>query len=147
MKNNKFFLASIVGAVTFFLLGWIVWGMLLKNFMAANSGLPADVMAQVNLPEDQFNWLAMVVSNLAMGLLLATILMWGGFTSTAAGMRAGAIVGLLIAIMWDFLFLGMTRLMTMQFALVDILASAVVWAIGGAVVGMILAKGTSTASA
>jgi hypothetical protein len=147
MKNNKFFLAAILGALTFFLLGWIVWGMLLKSFMDSQSGLSPDVMAQVMKTEDQFNWAAMVVSNLAMALLLATILVWGGFTSTSAGMRAGAIVGLLTAMMFDFLFVGMSNLMTTTGAVVDIIASTVVWAIGGAVIGMILAKGTSTATA
>jgi hypothetical protein len=147
MKNNKFLLAALAGTVTFFLLGWVVWGMLLKSFMEANSGIPAEIASQVWKTEDQMNFGAMIVAHLAMGLLYTTVLMWAGANSASSGMKAAAIVGVLIAIMWDFLFLGMSNLMTMPGILVDVVASAIVAAIGGAVIGMVLAKGTSTATA
>jgi hypothetical protein len=147
MKNNKFILAALTGTVTFFLLGWLVWGTLLKSFMEANSGIPAEVATQVWKSDDQMNFGAMIIAHIAMGLLYTLVLMWAGANSTASGMKTGAIVGLLMAIMWDFLFLGMSNLMTMPAALVDIVASTIVGAIGGAAIGMVLAKGTSTAAA
>src|ERR1700752_4498654 len=140
MKNSKFLLASVVGTVTFFLLGWLVWGTLLKSFMDSNMGLTPEVAAQVFKPEMEFNWIAMIASCLGKALLYATILVWGGFTSTAAGMRAGAIIGLLTSVMFDMLWLAMSNLMTTPSVLVDIVAATVVGAVGGAVIGMVLAK-------
>jgi hypothetical protein len=147
MRNNKFLLAALVGTVTFFLLGWLVWGTLLKGFMDANSGMTPELSAQVMRSEENMNMLAMIISHIGMGFLYATILMWGNFNSTAAGMKAGAIVGLLTCVMMDFLFHGITTMYTMPLILVDIVAGTIVGAIGGAAIGMVLAKGTATATA
>ena len=36
MKTNKILLGGIVGAVAFFFLGWLIWGVFLTDFMQAN---------------------------------------------------------------------------------------------------------------
>jgi hypothetical protein len=143
MKNNKFLLAALAGTVTFLLIGFLVFGKLLNGFFEANSGLPSDVMAQVFRSEGP-NVGAMVAGQVALGLLYATVLVWGGFTSTRAGTKAGAILGLLTAASFDFIvMLGVTNIQTVTSTLVDVFANGVVGALGGAVIGMVLAKGVS----
>ena len=68
MGNNKILLAGFLGAVTLFLLGFIVYGMLLSEFMAQNAGAPG---VNKNIEEMSFGWI--IVSNLAGGFLLAVI--------------------------------------------------------------------------
>jgi hypothetical protein len=143
MKNNNFFLAALAGTVTFLLIGFIVFGKLLKGFFETNSGLAPDVMAQVFRGGGP-NVGAMIFGQVALGLLYATVLVWGGFTSTATGAKAGAILGLLTAASFDFVvMLGVTNIQTVTSTLVDVLANGVVGAIGGTVIGMVLAKGVS----
>jgi hypothetical protein len=36
MKANKILLGGIAGAVTFFLLGWLIYGLLLADYFTAN---------------------------------------------------------------------------------------------------------------
>jgi hypothetical protein len=33
MNTNKFLIGGIIGGIAYFLIGWLVWGMLLMNFM------------------------------------------------------------------------------------------------------------------
>jgi uncharacterized membrane protein YraQ (UPF0718 family) len=73
MKNNKFFLAALAGTVTFLLIGFLVFGKLLKGFFETNSGLPPDVMAQVFRGGGP-NVGAMIFGQVALGLLYARCL-------------------------------------------------------------------------
>ena len=145
MKNNKYFLAAIAGAVAFFLLGWLIYGVALMDFMAQHSGLSAEVQAQFNKPMDQMIWWAMIVSNLAAGFLIATILAWGNITTAAGGAKAGATIGLLMSMSYDFGFYGFSNMFTMTSLFADIAAGVVMSAIGGAVVAWVLGKGTASA--
>jgi hypothetical protein len=142
MKNNKFLLAALAGTVTFLLTGFLVFGKLLKGFFETHSGLSPDVMAQVFRGGPNVG--AMVVGQVALGLLYATVLVWGGFTSATSGAKAGVILGLLTAASFDFIvMLGVTNIQTVTSTLVDVFANGVVGALGGAVIGMVLAKGVS----
>ena len=143
MKNKNYFLASIVGGITFFLLGWLIYGVVLMDFMSSNSGLSAEVFAQFNRTEAEFIWWALILANVASGFLLATILSWGQMTSAAGGAKAGAIVGFLIAISFDLLFYSMTNIFTTSSLFVDIIASTVMTTIGSAVIGWLLGRGTT----
>src|ERR1043165_5437186 len=76
MKNNKFWIGGIVGGVLYFLLGWLIYGKLLMEYMNAHSGISKELHDQVFKPETQFNWGALIASNLLGGFLLAAIIGW-----------------------------------------------------------------------
>ena len=145
MKNKNYFLAAIVGGITFFLLGWLIYGVVLMEFMNANSGLSADVFEKFNRTEAEFIWWALILANVASGFLIATILSWAQMTSLAAGAKAGAIIGLLIAVSFDFLFYSMTNIFTTTSLVVDIIASTVMTTIGAAIIGWLLGRGNAKA--
>jgi hypothetical protein len=141
MKNNKYFLAAILGGVAYFLLGWIIYGMLLMKFMTSHSGLPADIQSKVFRPQAEMNMGLMIVSNLLYGFLMATILNWGNARSAMAGAKMAGIVGLLVAASFDLMFYSMSYMYTPIGLITDIIAAAVWAGLGGAVVGWILGKG------
>jgi hypothetical protein len=144
MKNNKFFLAAIVGSVVFFLLGYLTFGILLKDFLDNNSGLTKDVLEKFHKPMDQINWYAMVLSHLAAGFLFATIALWANARTLGAGARVGAVIGFLLTVHMNCLYYGVSNMYTLNSLIVETLAVTVIITIMTAVIAMILGKGKTT---
>ncbi len=135
MGDSKIILAGIAGAITLFLLGWLVYGMLLMDFMAANMGTATGV----NKSEAEMSLLWIFIGNLGSGLLLAVIFgKFGNIKTAMAGVTAGAMIGLLMGIGFDGIMYGTTNLMNMTGMLVDIIVFAVMTAIAGGVVAWVL---------
>ena len=134
MNIQKIGIAGLFGGITAFFLGWIVYGMLLKGFWAANS-LPG-----VNKEMPDFLWL--VIGNLAYGLFYAYVL--GGLANISDPMKGAmtaGIVALIMSVSFDCTMYGTTNIMTMTALPVDIITSVVMGAITGAVVTFVWAKG------
>ena len=75
MTTQKFAWAIIAGGVTLFILGGILYGWLLMDFFAANSGTAQGVMKET--PE----WLWLGLGELAFAALLTTVIgTWAGVT-------------------------------------------------------------------
>src|SRR5687767_7769974 len=134
MGNNKILLAGFLGAVTLFLLGFIVYGMLLSEFMAQNAGAPG---VNKNIEEMSFGWI--IVSNLAGGFLLAVIFgKYANIHTAMAGIQAGALIGLLMAMSVDTALYSTTHLYNITAMFTDIIMWTFMSAITGAVVGATL---------
>jgi hypothetical protein len=125
----KILRGTLFGGITYFLLGWLVWGILLMDFMSANMNHCA------NRPEGVMVWWAIIVSNLAAALLLTLILNGSKAKGIVDGLKTGAFFGFLYAMTVDLSFWSMTTVYN-NFGplLMDILASTVVLA----AVGMII---------
>ncbi len=137
MNTNKILLAGLIGGVASFLLGWLVWGVVLMGFMKENAGSATGVMRADN----EMIWWALILGNLAGGLLLAMIYgRWGSISTFVTGAKAGAVIGLLIGISYDMIMYATSNIMTMNGALVDIVANAVVTGLVGGVVGWFLGR-------
>ena len=133
MKTSKIVLGGIAGAVTFFLLGWLVYGILLKDYAAANYNQCAA------RPMEQMIWWAMILSNLAYGLLLSIVFSWSNMKGILVGAIVGGIIGLLIAISMDLSMYSMSTMFSNHTAVcVDIIAYTVMSAIGGLVVALVM---------
>ena len=133
--NSKFWVAGLLGAVASNLLGWLIYGNLLTNMMNEAT------MAGVNKPMEEFNWPFLILSNLASGYFTAYIFSkWANITSFSAGLTAGATIGLFMGLIYDFVFYATTNIMTMQGYLLDIVATIVISAIVGGVVGWWLGR-------
>lgn len=136
MKTNKILLGGLAGGVAFFFLGWLIWGILLYDYTSANMNQCA------SRPMGEMVWWAMIVSNLAFGLLLAVIFAWSNISGFFAGLKAGAVIGLLMSISIDLSFWSMTTMFSGMTALVaDIIAYTVVTALIGAIVGWVMGTG------
>ena len=137
MNTNKFLVGGIIGGIAYFLLGYLVWGMLLMDFMTNNAGSATGVMKT----NDQFIWWALIVGNLFSGFLLSYVLNKSGSNSAGSGAATGAVIGLLVSAGFDFIMYGVANLSTLNGALVDILASTVVAAVVGGIIGGYLGMG------
>ena len=143
MNTNKFLIGGIIGGVANFLLGWLVWGMLLMNFMMDRT---TEVGKAVMRGDDNMIWWALIVANLFFGLLLSYILNKAAVSSAGAGASTGAVVGLLMSItidLFNYAFMDLTTDMSVM--AVDIVASVVVTAIVGGIIGWYLGMGKKTA--
>lgn len=125
----KILRGTIFGGITFFLLGWLVYGILLMDFMAANSNNCAARL------DNEMIWWAMIVSNLVLALFVTLVLKWSGAKSITDGMRIGAVIGFLTGLSTDLSFYSMTTMISNLTALiVDVLVYTLVLG----VVGMII---------
>lgn len=139
--NQKTILGGIAGGVAFFILGWLIYGTLMKDFMAANTNSCA------NRPEAEFVWWALIVSNLAWGFILALIFSWSNISSVAAGVKTAAIFGLLIGICYDMLFYSMTTMYSsMTMVIVDVIVGSIMSAIGGAAIAAVMIRKKAAAA-
>jgi hypothetical protein len=142
MNTNKFLIGGIIGGIANFLLGWLVWGMLLMDFMKNNAGTATGVMKE----QGDMVWWALIVGSIFGGLAVSYVLNKAGASGAGAGAAIGAMLGLLIAASYDFTMLGVSNLMTLKGALVDIAANIVVMSIIGAIVGWYLGMGKKAAA-
>ncbi len=133
--NMKCLVASVAGAVVFFVGGYVVYELALGGFLEANMGSATGVMKE----SPNFLWIA--VGQLASGGVLATVLSWKGATDAQGGAMGGAKVGALLAVAFGFMMLGTMNVSTLTWAIVDVVVSVVLWGAAGAVVGIMLGRG------
>jgi hypothetical protein len=138
MDIKKWVIGGITGGVLFFLLGWVIYGMLLKSFMEGHPGAAGSVFR-----EPDFLYLA--IGNLAMGFAIAYILLKGNVSSMAGGFVTAGIVGLLIGIGFDSMMYATSTVISKTMMAADVAASTVMTAIVGAVVAMVMGMGKKTA--
>jgi hypothetical protein len=141
--NSKTIIAAVVGAIAAFLLGWLVWGMLLMDYYAKNTTQYEGLM----LPESEMKLWAIFISNLAGSTMTAWVFSKMNLRSFGGGFQAGLIIYALIAISFDFMFYSMMNWYANSTVIVvDILVNAVFGGIIGGIIAMMLGRGSSTAA-
>lgn len=129
MKTNKILVGGITGGVALFLLGWVIYGILLMDYSTANYN------QCMNRPMQEMIWWSMILSNLALGFLLVTIFSWSNTTGFIAGAKTAGIIGLLLSASMDFGYYSMTTMyVNPSVIIVDIIAYTIYLAIAGAAV-------------
>jgi len=137
MNTTKILIAGLVAGIVYFLLGWLLYGMLLMPTFESMQGSATGV----SRGEDMV-WWALIAGNLLGGLLLAYIFgRLANINTVAAGAQAGAMIGFLMASAWDLMIYGTTHLSTLGGALLDIVVWAIMTAIAGAVAAWMLGRG------
>ncbi len=132
---TRVLVASLAGAVVMFGLGFLIYGLLLMEFMKANM-----VPEAAKLMKDSPNLVLLFVSNFAFAWLYAFIFeRWASIKTFASGLMAGALIALPIAIGIDLnLFSTINIMQSVKPLIVDILAVTVMSAIVGGVIGQVL---------
>jgi hypothetical protein len=128
--NAKVLVAALLGGIAFFLLGWLIWGMLLMDMMAQYSNTACQK------PEEEMNMLYMVIANLLWGYVYAYIFSnWNGAKTFASGAVPGAIISIVIGVAFDLYMLALTTMMTSTTPIfINIAANGVVGALVGGLV-------------
>jgi len=142
MNSQKFILGSIVGGIVYFFLGFLCYGLLLKDFFTNNAGSATGVMRG----DGEMVWWALILGNLFLGCLLAYVFVKAGITSAGSGAASGLVIGLLFGLAMRLIMYGTSNLMTLKSVAAGIVVSAVISSIAGAVVGLVLGMSKKTAA-
>ncbi len=131
--KNKTIIAGVAATVTLLLLGWIVYGMLLRDF------LPENLNKSIFRAEADLKWWALIISNLFWGFMLAILLSWANTSGFASGMQRGLLIGFLVAASYDLgLHFMVVYYITRNGLIVDIVVATILSGIAGGVIGMII---------
>jgi uncharacterized membrane protein len=134
--NKKLIFAALAGAILQFFLGWLVYGILLVNFMESNTTHYEGLMKDMKGPGFM---IGIFLSGLVMSFLVAYIFQrWGKFVTFMKGLSAGAFLGFFLALSYDLYFYSSMNLMTLTGTIVDIITSTIMSAILGGVIAWIL---------
>lgn len=136
MDMKKLIIGTVAGAVVSFLLGGLIYDMLLTGFFESHTGTAQNVMKD---PPDML-WIG--IGNVFAGLLLTIIFSrWAGIKTLVTGAKAGAVLGLLVALWYDCIMFGTTNMMSDPITIaVDAIANAVIMAGAGAAIGWFLGR-------
>ena len=142
MKTKNFFLGGITGGVVYFLLGYLVYGVLLKQYFIDHPG----TVTGIDRTMEQFQWWALALGNLLLGFLLAYVFSKAGVSSMSSGLITGAVIGLLMHSSYDLILYATTNGISKHAILAGVGGFTVMSAITGAVVGAIMGMGYKTTS-
>ena len=135
--SSKTLIAAAAGFVVLFVLSFLLYGWLLMDFYAASTGSIPGAM------KESPDWPWLVIGEFLAALTLAVILGWAGVRTVGEGIQKGAIFGFLVALSIGFVWLGTANVSTLASTLVDSLVNAVRFGVAGAVVGMLLGRGST----
>lgn len=131
---KRIVLAGLAGGITYFILGFLIYGMLLEATV-----MRPNMNQYAGLTKEMPDFVPLMIANLISGLLFAYILDLGGARTFASGAKIGAIVSFLWALSMQLMFLAFWNLLKNYIPFVaDIIGATVMGAIVGGVVGIVL---------
>lgn len=144
MNTKKFLLGGIVAGVAYFLLGWLIYGTLLRGFMSdhTTSGMKA-----IMRPDEQFILWSMILGNMVFGFLISYVLLKSNVAGAAAGMIMGAVIGFFTSAAIDFIMYAQLDSNDMTAIAADILAMTLISSIVGGITGYLFSKMNRAATA
>jgi hypothetical protein len=142
MDSKKFLIGTLAGGLTFFLLGYLLYGMALADFFTKHSITPAGTMKSMN----DIIWWALILGNLATGALLSYVfLKLGNVSSFGTGASTGAVIGFLMILGVDLVRYSTENWFGRKGAAADVLVFTIMAAVAGGVVGIVLGMGKKKA--
>jgi hypothetical protein len=127
--NTKTIIAGIVTGIVGFLLGWLIWGLLLMDYNAKH------MLQYPGLLKNPPDYLYIIIGSLSNGLLLAYIFKLSKIETAAKGAVAGLIISVLIAASVNAYFFASYNLIGRLSMLIDVISNAVYGAVLGAFLG------------
>ncbi|MBN8837487.1 MAG: hypothetical protein J0I09_09520 [Sphingobacteriia bacterium] len=137
--NTKTIIAGIITGILGFLLGWLIFGILLMDYYSHHTMQYAGLMK--NPPE----FLYIFIGSLAYGLLMAYIFVLANINNLSKGAVTGLIITALIQINIDSFIFAEYHLIGRMVILVDVIVNAVFGTILGAFLGWWLGRGSKKA--
>ena len=125
MNVKNFVAGGIVGGIVHFLLGWLLWGILFKDFF----------------PQNEMNMLFVFLGCMTFGFLLSFVFTrWANISTAVGGAKGGAILALFLGLYDNFFrHSSQSEIPTTQIA-VDLGLMLVCGLIVGAVIGFVNGK-------
>ena len=133
MDTKKFAIATVAGSVVLLLTGFVFYGVLLRDFMAANSA--PGVMKEVP------DMAPLVLGELCIAAFLTLILSrWEGITSFGAGAKSGAVLVLLFALGLNLVFYATMNMIEAVAIPADTVVNTIRMCLAGGVIGLALGR-------
>ena len=130
MNAKNFLVSGIVGGIVNFLLGWLLYGIVFESQFPVKEG---EVM----------NITMIALGSLISGLFVAYIYTkWAHIKNWITGLKAGALLGLFLALYWNFFINAMkaTKDINWQNLGLDTVLTIIMTALTGAVVAIVCNK-------
>jgi hypothetical protein len=134
MDAKRFLAGTIVGGIVLYAVGYLIFSMAFASFYAANAGSATGVDRPAELM-----W-AVVLGNLGYAALICYAMGARTTAGLAESAKVGAVVGFLIWFTVDFTLYGFQNVSNLTRTIVDPLLEIVHGGIGGAVIGLLVAK-------
>ncbi len=136
MDTKKLLMGTLAGGLSFFFVGYIIYGIAMVGFFNEH------IAACAGRPMEEIVWWALILGNIASGALLTYIfLKWANVSSFGGGLSAAAAIGFFMALSMNLLRFSTSNMIDLTGALVDVGAATVLAAISGGVIGAVLGMG------
>lgn len=133
MSVKNFVLATVAGGVTLFVLGGVLYGLLLFDFFESHSA--PNIMRETPI------WWALITGELLLAALVTLIFgRWASISTPLSGLKAGAIIGLLLAAAVNLTMYATSSIVDPTAGVADVVVSVIRLGIAGAVIGLVLGK-------
>lgn len=134
--NIRIITASLAGAITLFMLGYLIWGILLGSYFNAN-----DIHYE-GIAKASPNLGALFLSNIVWAYLLAFIFeKWAAIRNFSNGILGAALIGLLIHAGIEFSAIGTQNLYKEAAPVIlDVLAETARMSLAGGIIALVLGK-------
>lgn len=142
MDTKKFLMGTVVGGVTYFILGFLIYGIALAGTMEAYSN------AACMRPMEGMIWWSLILGNLGYASLMTYVfLKAGNVNSFGSGAQTGMVVALLTCVAIDFVMFATSSMMNDVTGIaIDVIAGTVMGTLAGGVIGVVLGMGNKPAA-
>jgi hypothetical protein len=131
MNTNKFLLGTLIGGISFFFLGYLIYGVALTGFFNEHTVSTSGAMKSMN----DIIWWALILGNLAAGALLTYIfLKLGNIHSFGSGASTGAAIGFFLSLSRDLIRYATENSFDHTALIADIVVGIVMAALAGGII-------------
>lgn len=132
--DTKVIVAGLIGGITLFATGFIVYVLLLADFFVTS------------VMKDPPDFIFIILGELIFGCFLAWVLSRMGDVTLSSGAKSGALIGFLVALAYGFILYGSTTMGDLTYYLVDTVVSAVRYGVAGAAIGWWFSRGSAASA-
>ena len=138
--NKNFILTGFLTTITNLILHAGVFFVFLKDFYATHPAGSIEYLNQLNRPPDQLIVWALLVSSLAFGFFITTVIKWSGAKTFGSGLMYGFIIGLLFWTAINFGLFSAQNIFSLPSVFADLACSAFAMTISSGVSAWMLGK-------
>jgi hypothetical protein len=139
MNIKKLVIGTIAGGITYFFLGFVMYGLVMEGFFSAHTA------PGIAKSDTEMKYYPLVLGNMATACLITWIfLQWAKIRTFAEGLKAGALIGFLMGAGFELVVYDTAKMVSAVGTVVSIFVITFNMAIVGGVVGAVLGRGKET---
>jgi hypothetical protein len=142
MDMKRFAIGTIVGGITMYVVGYLIFTLIFGAYYAANVGAVTNAMREPTL-----EWASALGGFAFAALITYVIAQSAGLPTIASGFMKGATIGFLAWLSVDLVYYGATNLWNFSIVILDPVLELVHSGIGGAVIAAVLSRVLGSAEA